>query len=811
MTMPKEVVTALTGMKLSGENFLKIDGTALADVLAEEEGYEPIEYKSPQKDFNEDPFTTDEDKKDDKVDDFDLYSYIKENQNLEPKEEKGENEETNESKDLQPYEADLECLDDRFNYIATLIRIRKKEKERDEASSLQEKHAAENVLRELLAKKRVLNNKYQRRKQITSQKGFLPRIVRLARIRKLQDFDEMILLYLVGSIVSQDMALALGNDAFSGYRNCVTVGTILYVLCDDLKERIDRRSHFYNKSCLVRDGMIDVEEKSTDDLFDCSVNIDRRMMDYIVGIDSELDEIVQGSTLYKPAVTVDNVILPPDKKQIIVDTVANFSNLKKMRARLGFQTNEQASGGGLILLFYGISGTGKTMMANALADYLGKRILTINYSAIKSGSSILRFIFRECKINDAVLFLDECEGFFENRDHKFNPDVSGFLAQIDKHEGIIIMATNRAYDLDEATHRRIQLAVEFTPPDIVSRQKIWIEHLPTDVDKTWLASDVDTEKLALDYELTGGLIRNAAVQALSFAAARDSNNVVVKHQDLEKAARLQLKGISQSNTINRTIIPKRALSEIVLDEITSQRIREIIDFDKVKNLLYGRWGFNNTSTKGTSVLVTGPTGTGKSMVAEVIAYELGTTLKIVDVTSILARYAFNTSSNIHQLFKESKEANAIIVLEFGTGDVSQSPESTIDPNLSNLLHNIETYDGVIIMITDNMNVDNTLLSRFRFAIELKTPDLEQRTKLWRACTPSQVPLESDVDFAALAKKYSHFSGGNIYNSVFRACSKAAVNRNMTVNMALFIHAADDESKLITANQWRTNSTKHLYN
>lgn len=186
------------------------------------------------------------------------------------------------------------------------------------------------------------------------------------------------------------------------------------------------------------------------------------------------------------------------------------------------------------------------------------------------------------------------------------------------------MATNRAYDLDEAMHRRITLAVEFRPPDLLLRRQIWAKHFP---DQVPLDKDVDLDRLAVDYELTGGLIKNAVMQGLSFAVARDGDSPVICQRDLERAARLQLRGIFQSNDFDRRVVPCRSLKDLVVDQQSMNLIQEIIQFEKVRKVLFGQWGFSDDSSEnrrqGTSVMITGPPGTGKSLCAEVLGYELG--------------------------------------------------------------------------------------------------------------------------------------------------------------------------------------------
>ena len=234
-------------------------------------------------------------------------------------------------------------------------------------------------------------------------------------------------------------------------------------------------------------------------------------------------------------VDLTQVILPEEQKQLIVRTVANFDNFSKARKRLAFDET-MSYGTGILLLFFGKSGTGKTMMANAVAKMLGKRILLINYPSLGYNVSdqVIKWLFREAKLNDAVLFFDECESIFQSRD-TFSGGVNLLLTEIERHDSLIIMATNRAYgiilslslsltnqskiDLDEAMHRRITLAIEFKNPDPFLRTAIWKNHVPSSVG---VGEDVKFNELAIKYELTGGLIKNAILYALSEAVSRDA-------------------------------------------------------------------------------------------------------------------------------------------------------------------------------------------------------------------------------------------------------------------------------------------------
>ena len=97
-------------------------------------------------------------------------------------------------------------------------------------------------------------------------------------------------------------------------------------------------------------------------------------------------------------------------KNLVVDTASNYVNFVKARKRLGFD-DLITYGSGIVMLFYGMSGTGKTMLANAIGKYMKKRMLLINYPSLGSMSAdhVIKFIFREAKLADAVLFFVSSE------------------------------------------------------------------------------------------------------------------------------------------------------------------------------------------------------------------------------------------------------------------------------------------------------------------------------------------------------------------------------------------------------------------
>lgn len=138
--------------------------------------------------------------------------------------------------------------------------------------------------------------------------------------------------------------------------------------------------------------------------------------------------------------------------------------------------------------------------------------------------------------------------------------LNALLTEIERHEGIVFLATNRPHDLDEAMHRRITSLVQFSPPDYNMRLRIWESLLvksnqpgdsSTGPRRIEVDEDVDFSALAIKYELTGGFIKNALLSAMLIALSRHRMDaettsveipVILSQADLEEGCRLQMRG-----------------------------------------------------------------------------------------------------------------------------------------------------------------------------------------------------------------------------------------------------------------------------
>ncbi|MFJ9080262.1 ATP-binding protein [Streptomyces sp. NPDC102278] len=199
-------------------------------------------------------------------------------------------------------------------------------------------------------------------------------------------------------------------------------------------------------------------------------------------------------------------------------------------------------GRGVIGLFAGGSGTGKTLSAEVVAADLGLDLYVVQLSSIVNKyvgetEKNLERIFTEADRTDAVLLFDEADAVFGKRsevkdahDRYANMESSYLLQRLESFDGIALLTTNLRANIDEAFTRRLDLVVDFPFPDAGQRLALWrhgLAHVPS-------ADDIDAAPLARDFELAGGSIRSAVVTAAYLAAGRGDE---VTSDDLLEGAR----------------------------------------------------------------------------------------------------------------------------------------------------------------------------------------------------------------------------------------------------------------------------------
>jgi len=230
-----------------------------------------------------------------------------------------------------------------------------------------------------------------------------------------------------------------------------------------------------------------------------------------------------------PERTLADVVLPPQTRRALEQALAQVRNHSLIFHRWGLG-ERHASGRGLAFNFAGPPGTGKTLCAEAIAHALGIKLLVVDYAEAESmwfGQTPKNIvaIFRAAVEQNAVLLFDEADAIATRRstgailphDRESNLTINVLFRELEAFNGIVIFATNLAANFDPAFERRIRTHVLFEMPGVKERAQIW--QLQIHPKKTPLAPDVDFQRLAEQYVVSGGDIKNAVIKAAAAAAA----------------------------------------------------------------------------------------------------------------------------------------------------------------------------------------------------------------------------------------------------------------------------------------------------
>lgn len=306
--------------------------------------------------------------------------------------------------------------------------------------------------------------------------------------------------------------------------------------------------------------------------------------------DGEISELdyEQRAKMYvpvEPAYSFDRVILAPEVKEKIEEALSILKYEKKVFDEWGlYEIQPRPSSS---LSFFGPSGTGKTMAAEAVAQKLGKKILKVSYADVESkfhgeGPKMVKAIFLAAERDDAVLFFDEADSLLSKRltnvsqgsEQAINSMRSQLLICLEDFKGIVIFATNLVVNYDSAFLTRL-ISVEFKKPDVSTRKQIWDVHIkPTGNNSNNklnipLSPDVNTQELAEKFEFAGREIRNAVISAC-ISAAMDDKDIVTQADFLRASEKIVAEKKSIADAKDYTDDKKKEM----LKQVVANRIKE---------------------------------------------------------------------------------------------------------------------------------------------------------------------------------------------------------------------------------------------
>ncbi len=229
--------------------------------------------------------------------------------------------------------------------------------------------------------------------------------------------------------------------------------------------------------------------------------------------------------------------------------------------------------------------------------------------------------------------------------------------------------------------------------------------------------------------------------------------------------------------------PHWSFDRVILPPPTRRQISEALGHIFQHDLIFREWGLGEIHSSGLGLAFNfaGPPGTGKTICAEAIAFELSQPLIVVRYSEMESMWAGETAKNVHAIFEAAAEQDAVLFFDEADAIAARRSTSvregyTREANLvvNVLLNELEQFNGVVIFATNlARNFDPAFERRIRTHIYFELPGPAEREAIWRAQIHAQrTPLARDVDFRALAASYER-AGGDIKNAVLKAALMAA--------------------------------------
>jgi hypothetical protein len=537
---------------------------------------------------------------------------------------------------------------------------------------------------------------------------------------------------------------------------------------------------FQPDSPLVTWALVGFDETTLEaPLVSLRVRLSSRIARHLVG----QDQLPDGMALHPPA-QLDEPSLPPEIAARVYE-----------RVRCAMEQREP-----LVVEIAGPAGCGKQHFARALAARLSQPLVIVDLSTVpREGlARALAAGRREARLAEALLCFARWDAHKDlplpsdepapPRPRSLPPALAALLQQL---EGVVLLtAVEREPLLEMGARSIVHADVRFPSPS--RRAALLMAALRQNA-----APDVDPHVLARRFALDPGRIVAAARGALELARERDARQVSAV--DLGEACRRQLQHDLESVAVRVT--SSHRWEDLVIPVDVYYALQEMVAYRQHAEMVYGQWGFGgrHDQRRGISALFAGPSGTGKTMCASVMAREMDMELFQVDLSRVVSKWIGETEKNLAKVFDEAERSNAIILFDEADSlfarrtEIKSSVDRYANLEVNFLLQRMEAFTGVTILTTNfEDTIDTAFKRRLTFRVRFEKPDAEARAALWAKMFPADCRLADDIDFTRLAAQFE-MSGAHIRNACLRAAFLAAAAGG-PIDMSAVMQAAERECR-----------------
>ena len=579
-----------------------------------------------------------------------------------------------------------------------------------------------------------------------------PALVTLGRLLGLSPFERDTLLLCVGAALDSSVRGLCARAHGDPYP---TFALALAALADPVWDVLSPQGP------LRHWRLVEVSRAAGQPLLTCPLQADERIVDHIKGLDY-LDDRLE--PLLTPLVP-DPEGLPPSQQAMAEQVVRVW------------RTGQRP-----VVALLGADGQAKRQVAAEAASRLGVTTLALPAELLPRPAddleTLARIWQRESLLLPLALYLDADEtppGPAEG----LVPPVARFAARIGT--GLLLASREPWPGLNRAT-----ATVDVAAPAPEERQEAWLNALGPD---TPGATDV-AATLAGQFVLDVPAIRTIARRA---AAGEEPAGLANRlWQGCLARTRPRLDALAQR------LVTTVGWDDIVLPASELAALHEMADQVAHRHTVYRTWGFADRISRGLgiSALFSGPSGTGKSLAAEVIANHLQLDLHRIDLSTVVDKYIGETEKNLRRLFDSAESGGAILFFDeadalFGKrSQVRDSHDRYANIEVNYLLQRMESFTGLAVLATNMRSaLDPAFLRRMRFVVTFPYPSADQRREIWARVLPPGAPRDPNLDLDRLARLTA--TGGMIRNIALNAAFAAAA-AGSNVTMPLLLAAARSE-------------------
>jgi len=629
------------------------------------------------------------------------------------------------------------------------------------------------------------------RSELSKKKGIILPIDHLKRLFGLTPFEvDSLLLCLAPELDAKyEKIYAYLQDDIS--KKYPTLNLISMLLTQTVKERFLIRQYFSAQAPLTRWQILKFGEERHDfpvSLLSRPICLDERIADFLLGSPFLDPVIAESLNVLQPEGDIDSLAIKEDLKQRLKNLTRHIQEGK------GFGNNT-------VIFLYGPHGVGKKKAVAAISGALGIPLLKINVrELLKSDDTffdMVKRINREALLLQAPLLIEDFDLLF-SEDGKINHYRKHLLKEISKFSYLTFLTGEQNWEPKGELNNTRYIKIHFPLSDFPLRNKIWEKALSG---KNNFTITLTPNVLADKFKFTEGQIMAAVATAKDRLFFHPPEKAVVTDEDLLMGCRQQ--NNQKLSELALKITQKFSWQDIVLPDDQLAQLREICNHLKYRHIVYGEWGFEKKISlgKGLNVLFSGPSGTGKTMAAEILANELKLELYKIDLSQVVSKYIGETEKNLSKIFKEAETSNAILFFDeadalFGKrSEVKDAHDRYANIEIGYLLQKMEEYEGMTILATNlRQNMDEAFTRRMRFIVEFPFPDTRERRLIWKGIFPENALLAKDIDYEFLSERLK-IAGGNIKNIALTSAFYAA-KQTQEVQMKHIMLAAKREYQKI---------------